>query len=541
MENSSIKPNVAKAGGIMMASIFLSRILGIGRDTIMVSLFGRDAMTDAYRLAFQVPDLFFYLLASGALSSAFIPVFSEYFHTGKKEEAWKVFSVVVTIMSTVLIGLLGFAWVFAEPLVHLVAPGKSSTLIPLIVQMSRILIPAQFAFLIGGLMFATLYARQQFIAPGLSPNIYNIGIILGALVLSHFVVPGIVGLTWGALIGAILGNLIIPFWIMKRMGSSFKPSLELRHPGVRKVFKLMLPVVLGLSLPALYHIIMQGIGSFYPDGVNTSLDLSNKLMQAPLGIFGQSLALAAFPALAQFFAQGRLDLYGDQLSRTLRTILYITLPVSLIMYILAPDIVAAALQYGKFNARDTEDVAACLQMFSLGIAAWCLQPVLMRAYYAIQNTIKPVLFGTLTTGIFAALALTLRHSTLSYLALPLACSVAAMILVVMMLFSLCRDIGNINIPEILTTFLKSSLACVGAGAFLLAGNMFFPTGEGGARNAWAFIRLGTLGLGSIWIYYGLTFWLKMPETKTLQRVFAKLSLHKNPSVSSKTEGKLSPS
>ncbi len=269
----------------------------------MTAKFGLNGTTDAYRLAFAVPDAIFFLVAGGALSSAFIPVFSSFLHTDKEDEAWELFNVVVTVMSIAVIVLVGVAWIFAPTLISHYAAGKDPSLFPLIVRMTRIILPAQFAFFIGGLMIGTLYARQRFVMPGLAPNIYNIGIILGAFVFSMFVTPGIVGMSWGALFGAFAGSLLLPLWAVYRLGGRYRPSLNVRAPGVKKVFALMLPVVLGLSLPAVYGLIMQSLASKYPEGINTAVDLANRLMQAPLGVFGQSLALAAFPALSQFFAQ----------------------------------------------------------------------------------------------------------------------------------------------------------------------------------------------------------------------------------------------
>lgn len=387
----------------MMLSLLLSRVLGLVRDAVMSYMFGADLTTDAYRLAFMVPDLLFFLLAGGALSSAFIPVFSEYLHTGKEKDAWKIFSVVTSVMTLGLTILIVLAWIFATPLSHAVAAGKPDEIIPLIAHMSRILLPGQLAFFIGGLMFGTLYARQVFSVPGLGPNIYNLGIIFGAVALSGFFTPGVIGMSWGALIGVVLGNLVIPFLAMRKLKSHFEFSLDLSHPGVRKVFKLMLPVVLGLSLPGVYGMILQWFGSFYPAGVNSWLDYANKLMLAPVGIFGQSLAIAVFPALSQFYAQDNMEAFRKQLASTVKTVIYITLPITAVMLALSPQIVATIYQHGKFTASDTAQVSTLLTLFGIGIFAWCLHPVLMRAFFALHNTVLPIVLGTATTLLFGGL------------------------------------------------------------------------------------------------------------------------------------------
>ncbi len=518
-------PNVARAGGIMMISLLLSRILGLVRDIVMAGMFGAGAEMDAYTLAFMVPDFLFFAIAGGALSSAFIPVFSEYLHTKREREAWHIFSAVATIMSTVVLGFIALAWVFAEPFTRLLSGGKSEALMPLITEMTRILLPAQFAFFIGGLMFGTLYARQVFAVPGLGPNIYNIGIIFGAAVLGHYFDPGVVGMAWGALGGAIIGNLIIPFFVMRGLGSQFRVTFDLKHPGVRKVFVLMAPVVLGLSLPGVYDMITRYFGSFYHDGVNSWLRYANLLMQAPLGVFGQSLAIAVFPALAQFFAQERMDMYRNQLSSTIRTVLYLTLPVCALFIVGAEPIVTALYQHGLFNREDTLAVAEILRIFSFGIWAWCLQPVLMRGFFAIQTTVLPIVLGTATTLLFVALIFVLRPA-MGYLALPTASSISAVFLVIVMMMAVQTKVGTLDIKGIYITGGKSLIASL-AFAAVTYGILVSPLGQiEGQGKLMAVLLLFLISVPGAWLYYFITKAMGMPETDTLSRAMDRLAKRK---------------
>lgn len=515
-------PNVARAGGIMMVSLLLSRVLGLVRDAIIAAKFGGQLdLTDAYRMAFSVPDLLFFLVAGGALSSAFIPVFSEYLHTDREDDAWHVFSVVATVMSLVTILFIVLAMIFAVPLVHVVAPGLGNRPTPHLVEltayMSRIVLPTQFAFFVGGLMFGTLYARQVFAVPGLGPNVYNLGIIAGALVLSGIFTPGVVGMSWGALIGAIVGNLVIPGFAMWKMGAKYRFSLDFQHPGVRKVFKLMLPVVLGLSLPGVYALIMQGFASTYPTGVNTVLEFSNKLMQAPLGIFGQSLAIGIFPALTQFFAQGRMDMVREQLAKTMGTVVYLTVPVSVFMAIFALPISAALLRQGHFTLESTRQVAACLQWFAIGIPAWCLHPVLMRGFFAVQDTKTPILLGTSTTFIFIAFVLLLRITPLGYLALPLASSLSAIFLVIILSAAIRKKIGGLDAASVLSTLVKSLISSIPV-AIVSAAVAYTPLSERIVGSKFA--QLGSVLLVfmvAAWAYYFATKAFGMSETEYVTR------------------------
>lgn len=518
---SSPTPNVAKAGGIMILLLFLSRVLGQIREMVIAGQFGANTNVDSYTLAFSVPDLLFFLIAGGALSSAFIPVFSEYLHTNREREAWQIFSSVATIMSAVVLTFIVLASVFAEPLMHLVAPGATGQTFRQAVEMSRILLPAQYAFFIGGLMFGTLYARQVFSVPGLGPNIYNIGIILGAVVISHFVSPGVYGMAWGALVGAVVGNLILPGLMMRKLGSHFKPSFSVAHPGVKKVFVLMLPVVLGLSLPGLYDLISRYYGSQYEAGVNSWLRYANILMQAPLGVFGQSLAIAVFPALSQFFAQGRMDLYREQISRTMRTVLYITIPISVLFFLASKPIVATIYEHGQFTASDTDRVAELLRWYAISIWAWCLHPVMMRGFFAVQKSVTPIVLGTGTTVVFIALTEVLRRTSLGYLALPIANAISALGLVTAMAFALSKQIDGLDWRPILTTAGKCALASIAFGG-ITYGVTMIPIETAGNKLGAIFLLL-MCSLPGAWAYYFLTKRMGIAEADTVDRAMAKVT------------------
>lgn len=518
------QPNVGVASLIMVASLFLSRVLGLVREAVIAGKFGANELTDAYKLSFSVPDLIFFLIAGGALSSAFIPVFSKLIHTHRRDEAWHVFSVVVTVMSSALIVAIALAMLFAEPLSVLVAGGKSPETIRLIAYSSRILLPAQFAFLIGAILFGTLYAHQRFAVPGLGPNVYNIGIIVGAVFLSAFVTPAVFGMSWGALVGAVIGSFVIPLVAMRGIGAQYRITFDVKHPEVKQVFKLMLPVLLGLSLPGVYQLIMQRYASFNPDqGFNSNLDYANRIMQAPLAVFGQSLALAVFPALSQFLAQNQLNAYRQQVMSTLRTCLFITLPLAAVIFVLAPEIVQVLFQRGAFTDGDTAVVARCLQFFCIGIPAWCLHPILMRAFFARQDTVTPTLVGTAITAVFFAFMLALLATPLEYYGLPLAGSLSAIVLAVIMLWVLQAKVGELQMGAFVVTVGKTALIAVVVAITLSIGLHFAPPSSSFLAAA---LRLGLGGILAGWVVVWAARLLKMPEVKTLDRALARLDRRK---------------
>lgn len=539
---------VSRAGGIMMFSILLSRLLGLLRDTVMASQFGLGLNTDAYRLAVTIPDTIFFLIAGGGLSSAFIPVFSEYIHTNRERDAWKLFSVVTTVSTVVVSLLIGLAWIFAPQIAGFFAAGKtdfqgkpiSDQLVPIISDMGRIMLPAQLAFMVGSVLLATLYARQRFVAPGIAPNVYNVGIIVGALVGPAVFPIGIYGMAWGALIGACIGNLFIPSLVMVRLGGRFSPSLDLRTPGLGKFLKLLAPVILGFSLPSVAALITQKFASLYEPGVNTVLNLSNTLMLAPNGIFGQSLALAAFPVLSQFFAQGKMDLYREQVSRTVRAVIYLSIAASALIYALAPMVVTLAYGYGKAAQLGTgslnqlDNVAQALRIYSFGIFAWCVQPVLMRGFFSVHKTLKPVLLSTLVTALFVLLCWGIGKIGLGYMAIPWASNLAAILLLVLLYGALQMEVGGLQTGLVALTLVKSLAAalllggvCYGLMLLLHGGRV--ETVEiarsGRMRLLIEFLVLSSLGG---WVFYWITSKLGMSETETVSRAMARINRRLRP-------------
>ncbi len=510
-------PNVVRAGWIMTASLLLSRVLGLIREAVISGRFGMGAETDAYVLSFQIPDIIFFLIAGGALSAAFIPVFSEYFHTNREEDAWRVFNSLFGIMSAALLVVITLAWIFAEPLTYVVAMEATANR-EMVAYLSRIVLPAQYAFFIGGLMFGTLYARQVFSVPGLGPNIYNVGIIVGALVLANFTAPSIAGLSWGALAGAFIGNIFVPLWVLRRMGVPFRPCLDFKHEGVRKVFRLMAPVVLGLSLPGVFALLIQNFGTLYKsDGINTAIKYGNTLMQVPLGIFGQSLAIAAFPALAQFLAQKRQDLFDDQLAKSLRLAIFLSVPFAGLFLAMPHEIIRSLFEHGNWKPENTDLTATGLRMFAIGIPAWCMQPIIMRGFYAAQRSVTPIIYGTIATAAFGAGGYLVARQGGSYDNLVLAGSLAAMLLAILLIGGAKKIAPSMDIKGILKVQAQTLVAMAIPAAALAALIWQFPalTTSGGKLGVLA--STGFLALLYAWAYYFICKAFGLKETEYVSR------------------------
>lgn len=513
---------VARAGGIMFASILLSRLLGMARETAMGAQFGvGNLTTDAYSIAVNIPDFIFMLIAGGGLSSAFIPVFSELLHKDDEKSAWHTFSVVLTITALISFFLVAGTWLLTPWIVGFFQGDKPSSALPLAITISRILLPAQIAFLVGSVMMATLYARKQFAAPGLAPNIYNVGIILGAILLPRLFGFGIEGMAWGGLVGAFIGNLLLPAFAMAKAGSHFRPSFDYKDPGVRKFFRLLLPVVLGFSLPSVVGIITQKFASeFGGEGPNTILRAANTLMQAPLGFFGQALALAVFPVLAEYVAKERMDLYRDQVSKTLRTVVYLGTMSGALMLALAPQI--ARLLYGWGKATDDPSalngIADCLRIYAVAIFAWCMQPVLMRGFFSLHKTLKPVVIGTTMTGVFILLGIIATRTSSDYRSIPWATNVAAIALAIVLFFGLESDVGKLDRRGVLETWVKSSVAGIAGGGVAYLGTLLLPHANSRLIDCFQLLFFGQLGF---WTFFAVGRLLKMPESAYLDRALAR--------------------
>ncbi|MCE5198444.1 MAG: murein biosynthesis integral membrane protein MurJ [Armatimonadota bacterium] len=391
-----------KAAGLMLVAVIASRLLGFIREMLIARQFGQTGPVSAYYAAFNVPDLLYFFLSSGALSAAFIPVFTERFNTGRQKEAWEVFSIIACFMGIILTAAIVICWIFAKPLVSVLAvPGfvtQHPELVPLTMLLTRIVLPCQLFFFLGGLMMATLQSRQEFRATAAAPVIYNAGIIFGAVILSHWL--NIKGLAFGAMIGALVGNIIYVFYWMKRQGFEFHPSLNIRHPGVVRVASLALPVVLGLGLPQIDVIINRWFASYVSESAPAALNFANRLMQLPLGIFAQAAGTAILPMLAAYAAKNALDDMRSGLGEGLRSIMVESIPATVFMVLMADPLVRTLYMSGEFKPSNVPATVIPLIFYAIGIFAWAGQAIVARGFFALQDTKTPVVTGTVATVIF---------------------------------------------------------------------------------------------------------------------------------------------
>jgi putative peptidoglycan lipid II flippase len=498
-----------RAALIVMVFFVLSRFTGILREVILSDRFGTSAAYDAYLAAFRVPDLLFQLVAGGALGSAFLPVFSGYWIKDEKTDAWLLFSRVLNLVTLVLIALAGLAAVFSPTIVrYILAPGFSPEQQALTATLMRGMLLGTVIFGASGLVMGALNATQHFVAPAAAPVLYNLAIILAA----YFLAPiyGIYGLVAGVVAGS-LAHLLVQIPMLVRKGARYTPSFSWQDPAVRTVMKLMGPRVLGLFFVQMHFLVNTILASGLAAGSLSALNYAFLLMLLPQGIIAQAIATAAFPTFAAQYAAGQPDSLRRTFSQTLRTVIFLSLPAAALLYVLDRAVIGVLFEHGEFDARSTELVVFALQFYLLGLLAHSTLEIIVRAFYAVQNTITPVAVGV-AAMIFNIILSLLLVRPLSFGGLALANSTATTVEMFILLWLLRKRLGGIGGRSLSGTLLRSTAATLLMGLSLEIwvqwGAQLFPP----ALADWG-VAIGGIILGII--TYSFVSWLLRSEELAL--------------------------
>jgi putative peptidoglycan lipid II flippase len=400
---NSGRAQVVRAAQIVSVAFILSRVLGLARDIVIAHAFGAtEVAVNAYRLANRFPETIFIIVAGGALSSAFIPVFAGYFARDDAPGGWRLFSSVLNLALLLLVLIAAVVGVFAEAFLLLYLPdlaGEPALLAETIVLL-RILLLSTVIFGASGIIMGALNARQHFLLPALAPSIYNLGIIAGALLAPLGF--GVRALAWGAVAGSA-GHLLIQLPGLRQQAARYSPGLTVRDRGVRQVLRLMGPRVLGLSFSQINNLLVPVLTpSLF---AVAALDYAWRIVLMPHGILGQALGIAAFPTFATLAAQRDLPQMRRILADTLRLILFLALPATALLMALSTPLVALAFERGRFGASDTVLVAWALLWYAPGLVALAALEVVSRAFYALEDTVTPVLAGAVQLALMVVLAL----------------------------------------------------------------------------------------------------------------------------------------
>jgi len=379
---------IGPAALLLALSVFLSRILGFVRDMVLAAEIGVGPPTDAYFAAFQIPDLLNYLLAGGALAIAFTPFYLRTQAERGQGEADDLFRVVLGTLGAITMVLTVALWIHADRLVALVFDRFDAETLALTVRLTRIVLPAQVFFVTGGVVRAVLMAHGRFRTQAAAPLLYNGGIIVGGLATGD-----IEGFAWGALAGAILGQWAYPLWDMRKVGGV---SLRVApwDPRFHAYLWRALPLMIGVSLTTVDEWYEKYFGGQVGVGVIASLAFARRLMMAPVAIIGQAVAAAALPALAAMHAEGRGRDLDAALLGTLRATVALAVAAAGAVFVLATPIVTVVYQRGAFGADDVARVAPLLALLALAVPGWVAQQVAVRAFFAREETWRPMLLGS---------------------------------------------------------------------------------------------------------------------------------------------------
>jgi putative peptidoglycan lipid II flippase len=392
------QPSPARLGVaalILAAGALMSRLLGFVREAVIAHQVGASHHTDAYNAAFTLPDMMNYFLAGGALSITFIPLFSAHLARGQAREGWYLFSTVVTLCGGLLLLAILCTSALAPWLVPLLSPGFDPPTLALTTSMTRIVLPAQLCFYVGGLIAATEMAQGRFTSAALAPLVYNGAIILCGLLLGPSL--GMPAFAWGALIGAALGPLGLNLWSARR-SIRFSPSFDWRLPSLHRFLWLSLPLMLGVSLVTVDEWIARYVGSGLAPGTISWFNYARRLMMAPIAILGQAAGQAALPFMSRLAAEGRRDDLGALLTQTLQPLLLLASVAAALTLTLAHPLSALIYERGAFSSIDTHHTASALRLFAIGILAWGIQTLASRAFYAEQRMWPPMIISTLTAA-----------------------------------------------------------------------------------------------------------------------------------------------
>ncbi|MGD8444308.1 MAG: murein biosynthesis integral membrane protein MurJ, partial [Desulfobacterales bacterium] len=389
----SLFKKVGIASLIMMASVFLSRVVGLFREMVIAHIGGAGAAVDAYQVAFVIPDILNHVVASGFMSVTFIPIFSRYLADNREDDGWMVFSIILNCFGCFLVVLIIVALALTPQLIALIAPGlKNPDTIANAVRMTRIILPAQIFFFVGGLLMAVQFSKERFFIPALAPLLYNLGIISGGLMLGPWI--GMEGFAWGVLIGAFSGNLFIQLFGVRQTGLKYFFNFDLSHPALKQYVFLTLPLMLGLTMTFSTEFFFRLFGSYLPQGSIAVLNYGLRIMLILVGLFGQAVGTASYPFLARLVAENKLDEMNRLLNNTLR-FLAMVIPFSVLLMVLRSEVVRIIFQRGKFDAAATALTAEVLIYLMIGTFAFAAYTVVVRGYFASQNTLFPALYGTI--------------------------------------------------------------------------------------------------------------------------------------------------
>jgi putative peptidoglycan lipid II flippase len=524
MEHTERNRKIIKSTLAVAAPTLLSRILGYLRDMIQAFYLGTSGSMDAFSIAYIIPNLLRRLTAEGAMTAAFVPVFTQLKKDKSREELWRfanAFFFDLTLV-IVLLAVLGIA--FSPFLVKIIAYGFRGTQgkWELTIVLTKIMFPYICLISLAALAGAVLNSFHKFFVPAFTPVLFNLAIISGALLLARKAEEPAFVFAGGVVAGGIFQLAFqIPF--LWRQGMRFKPVLSFSHPAVRKVTALMIPGIFGAGIYQVNFAISRMMASSLEEGSVSSLYYSSRIEEITLGLFSIALSIALLPTFSDLVANGDIPGMKKTLIFSLKLIFLVTIPAMVGLLVLSRPIVQLLFQRGVFNAQSTSMTSTCLLFFSFGLPFISGVKILAPSFYSLKDTKTPVIvaFFVMVSYIFLSLIL-MRPLRVGGIALAL--SLSSLLNFVLLFFLLERKIGRVEKRELIVSAARSALS-----AALMGGFIWLLIGRSGFQRLAFSSQLGLLlsaiVLGII-IYFILSLLLNREDLKNLREIFSRRRISK---------------
>lgn len=513
--------NILSAAFVIAMTIVLSQILGLVRQRLLVSIFGASDTLGVYLASSRLPDFLFQIIIAAALSSAFIPVFSNYLAKEKYEDANRLGSTLLALGLSVFFILGVILFIFAEQFSRLIAPGFNPTQIELMAYLTRIIMVGELLFIVGSFFSTLLQSYNHFFIPGIASALYNLGIITGIKLFAPTL--GISSAAFGVVLGALI-FVLVQLPLISRVGFSFRPSLSFKTKGVMDVVKLMIPRTLSLGVFQIGTLLIVTLISFLPQPGRSYVifDYAQTLAFAPVVLFGQAIAQAAFPVLSR--EKDRLNDFKTTFVTSFSQMLYIVLPISALILVLRIPIVRLIYGASLFDWPATVLTGKTLAFFSISIFASSLSYLIARGFYALHDTKTPLAIGTVTTLMMIILGAFFifvnKHGVES---IALALSIATITNVIVSLAFLDKRVGGFDRKFLFTSVLKITIATIFTGFALyipikLLDQLVFDT----TRTVGLILLTGISSFAGLSLYLFLTWLFNVREASLFLLLFRKI-------------------
>jgi putative peptidoglycan lipid II flippase len=391
---------VAQAAGIIALGNITSRVLGVVREVVKAGLFGATGSVGALEVAIRVPTLLYDLLVGGMINSALVPVLSDYAGPERRAELWHLLSILLSLAVVVLSACVLIGELFAPQIVWLMAGGFDSGLQTEATALLRIMLPAVLFLNIGGIVAGTLYALKRFAFPAFTAAAYNTAIVVVSLAVGRWL--GVASMAFGLLAGAVL-QLVLQMPGLR--DARLRPVWPPGHPAMRRIAKLYVPIALGLIIDMLGVALSYNLASRTGERSIPWMQYSATLIQFPLGLVSIAISIAILPTLSQQATHGQPEAFTGTLVQGLKLVLFLTIPATVGLWVLAEPIVALVFEHGDFTAADTLGTVGALRLHLVGLIFAAIDQPLIFAFYARKDTWTPALVGIVTVVLYVAMAL----------------------------------------------------------------------------------------------------------------------------------------